>query len=162
MKLMDFIVREAVIPQLSATDRDGVLRELVVSLSEAGAIEPELVEEFVAALIKREQDGSTGLGKGVAVPHVKFHPKVTKLVAAIGRSEEGLDFAAIDQQLVYIVVLLLSPEGQAKVHLAAMNKLFGRLQDDTFRRFLRQSTSREAILELLDEVDHHDEADTNR
>jgi PTS system nitrogen regulatory IIA component len=152
MKLKDFIVADAVIPELAATDRDGCLRELVTSLSTAGALPADAVDEVVAALIKREQNGSTGFGKGVAVPHVK-HAKVAKMAGTVGRSSNGIDFAALDHQPVYSVVLLLSPENQPQQHLQAMNAVFNNLQKDTFRRFLRQSTTREGIADLLDEAD---------
>jgi nitrogen PTS system EIIA component len=152
MKLRDFIVPEAVVPELQAGDRDGVIRELVNSLSAAGALPEAAVEEVVAALIKREQNGSTGFGKGVAVPHVK-HARVKKMAGTIGRSAAGVDFAALDHQPVYSVVLLLSPENQPQQHLQAMNIVFSNLQKDTFRRFLRQSATRDAIVDLLDEAD---------
>ena len=114
------------------------------------------MDEVVAALIKREQNGSTGFGKGVAVPHVK-HAKVKKMAGTIGRSADGIDFAALDHQPVYSIVLLLSPENQPQQHLQAMNIVFSNLQKDMFRRFLRQSTTREAIIELLDEADQGNE-----
>ena len=152
MKLRDFIIGDAVVPELAATDRDGVLRELVSSLSSAGALPASAVDEVVAALVKREQNGSTGFGKGVAVPHVK-HPAVNRMAGTIGRSADGIDFAALDHQPVFSVVLLLSPESQPQQHLQAMNIVFSNLQKDMFRRFLRQATTRQAILELLDEAD---------
>jgi len=152
MKLKEFIVSDAIVAELTATDRDGALRELVTSLSQAGALAADAVDEVVAALIKREQNGSTGFGKGVAVPHVK-HAGVQKMVGTIGRSAAGLDFAALDHQPVYSIVLLLSPENQPQQHLQAMNTVFTNLQKDLFRRFLRQSATRQAITELLDEAD---------
>ena len=152
MKLKEFIVSGAIVPELSASDRDGALRELVTSLAAAGAISRDAVDEVVAALVKREQNGSTGFGKGVAVPHVK-HAKVQKMAGTVGRSVNGIDFAALDHQPVYSIVLLLSPENQPQQHLQAMNAVFNNLQKDTFRRFLRQSDSREKITELLDEAD---------
>src|SRR5438477_7813264 len=152
MKLREFMVPEAIVANLKASDRDGAIRELVGSLAKAGALPESAVDEVVTALIKREQNGSTGFGKGVAVPHVK-HPKVKKMAGTIGRSSAGLDFAALDHQPVYSIVLLLSPENQPQQHLQAMNIVFSNLQKDMFRRFLRQSTSREAIVELLDEAD---------
>ena len=108
----------------------------------------------------RKGSGSTGFGKGVAVPHVK-HPQVKKMAGTIGRSESGVDFAALDHQPVYSVVLLLSPAPTDEAektranqhHLQAMNVIFNNLQKDMFRRFLRQSTTRPAIRELLDEAD---------
>src|SRR5688500_19314476 len=152
MKLKEFIVADAIVPELAASDRDGVLRELVASLAKAGALPEAAVDEVVAALIKREQNGSTGFGKGVAVPHVK-HARVRQMCGTIGRSAAGVDFAALDHQPVFSVVLLLSPENQPQQHLAAMNAVFNNLQQDTFRRFLRQSDSREAIVDLIEEAD---------
>ncbi len=152
MKLREFIVAEAIIPQLNSTDRDSAMRELVASLASVAAIEADAVDEIVAALIKREREGSTGFGKGVAVPHVK-HPKIKKMGGTIGRSVAGIDFAALDHQPVYSVVLLLSPDSQPQQHLQAMNSIFSNLQKDMFRKFLRQSETREAIVDLLDEAD---------
>jgi mannitol/fructose-specific phosphotransferase system IIA component (Ntr-type) len=152
MKLRDILVTDAVIPELTASERDGVLRELVTSMANSGAIATDAVEEIVAALIKREQNGSTGFGKGVAVPHVK-HAKITRMVGTIGRSSEGVDFSALDHQPVYSIFLLLSPENQPQQHLAAMNIIFSNLQQETFRRFLRQSSTQEAILDLVEEAD---------
>ncbi len=152
MKLKDFIVPEAIVPELKADDRDGSIRELVQALSRAGALPAESIEDVVASLIKREQNGSTGFGKGVAVPHVK-HARIKKMVGTIGRSAAGIDFAALDHQPVYSIVLLLSPENQPQQHLQAMNIVFSNLQKDMFRRFLRQSTTQQAISDLLDEAD---------
>jgi mannitol/fructose-specific phosphotransferase system IIA component (Ntr-type) len=152
MKLCEVIVADAIVPELAATDRDGAIKELVTALATAGALPEAAVDDVVAALIKREQNGSTGFGKGVAVPHVK-HAKVKKMAGTIGRSATGLDFAALDHQPVYSVVLLLSTESQPQQHLQAMNIVFSNLQKDMFRRFLRQSNTREGILELLDDAD---------
>ncbi len=152
MKLRDFIVTDAIVPTLEATDRDSAIRELVTSLATQGALPEDAVSEVVAALIKREQNGSTGFGKGVAVPHVK-HPKVKKMAGTVGRSAAGIDFAALDHQPVYSIVLLLSPDNQPQHHLQAMNIVFSNLQKDMFRRFLRQSGTREEIVDLLDEAD---------
>jgi mannitol/fructose-specific phosphotransferase system IIA component (Ntr-type) len=152
MKLREFIVTDAIVPEIVATDRDGAIRELVASLATNGALAQDAVDEVVGALIKREQNGSTGFGKGVAVPHVK-HAKVKKMAGTIGRSGTGIDFAALDHQPVYSIVLLLSPENAPQHHLQAMNIVFSNLQKDMFRRFLRQADTVEGIVELLDEAD---------
>ena len=152
MKLKEFIVAEAITPELAASDRDGAIRELVTALATAGALPESAVDEVIAALIKREQNGSTGFGKGVAVPHVK-HAKVSKMAGTVGRSAGGIDFAALDHQPVYSIFLLLSPENQPQQHLQAMNIVFSNLQKDMFRRFLRQSATKQAISDLLDEAD---------
>ncbi len=152
MKLKEFIVQDAVIPELKAATRDDAIKELVAKLAASGAVPESAIDEIVTALIKREKNGSTGFGKGVAVPHVK-HPAVTKMAAGVGRSVAGIDFAALDSQPVYSVFLLLSPENQPQQHLQAMNIVFSNLQKDMFRRFLRQSDTRQKIVDLLDEAD---------
>lgn len=152
MKLIDFVVREAVVPDLQATERNGIIRELVRALAAAGAIAPDDSETVARAVIQRENQGSTGFGKGVAVPHVK-HAKVKQIMAAIGRSACGVDFAALDRAPVYTIVLLLSPSNNPEGHLQAMEKIFQHLQRDNFRRFLRQSETAEVIMDLIEEAD---------
>src|SRR4051812_9900257 len=152
MKLKDFIVTDAIVAELRSSERDEVIRELVQSLATAGSVPRDNVDDIVSALIKREQNGSTGFGKGVAVPHVK-HARISKMVGTIGRSAGGVDFAALDHQPVYSIFLLLSPENQPQQHLQAMNIVFSNLQKDMFRRFLRQSAPKKALVEVLDEAD---------
>lgn len=152
MKLSDLIHAPSVIPELQATDRNGAIRELLQSLADNGAISGEHVETLARACIARENQGSTGFGKGVAVPHVK-HDCVERIVATIGRSSRGVDFAALDRAPVYTVVMLLSPANAPDEHLAAMERIFRYLQRENFRRFLRQAETREAIVELVTEVD---------
>lgn len=152
MKLADIIHAESIVPELSATNRNGAIRELVQSLADHGALPPEHLETVTRAAINRENQGSTGFGKGVAVPHVK-HETITKLTATIGRSSSGIDFAALDRAPVYTVVLLVSPASEPEAHLAAMEKIFRHLQRENFRRFLRQAQGREAIVELIAEAD---------
>lgn len=152
MKLKDFIIADAVIPSLTATTRDAALREMVASLAEHGALDPGVVDEVVAALIKREQLGSTGFGKGIAVPHVK-HAKVKQMAGTVARSAGGIDFSALDHQPVFSMVLLLSPDTAPEQHLKAMNIVFSNLQKDMFRKFLRQADTKQKILDLLDEAD---------
>ncbi len=152
MKLSDFIIPKAVVPQLNSTDRDDVINELIDSLVAAGACEAGIRNELVKLILDREKRGSTGFGKGVAVPHVK-HEKITKMAAAIGVSQKGVDFNALDKAPVYSIVLLLSPVNKPDDHLQAMENIFSNLQKDTFRRFLRQATTADEIRDLIHEAD---------
>ena len=152
MKLSEIIHAESIVPELVATNRNGVIRELVQSLVDHGALPAEQFETVARSAINRENQGSTGFGKGVAVPHVK-HEFITKLTATIGRSSAGIDFAALDRAPVYTVVLLISPASEPEAHLAAMEKIFRHLQRENFRRFLRQAQGAEAIVELIAEAD---------
>ena len=152
MKLSDFVITEAIIPNLTSADRNGVIDELVTALANAGGIPKELREEMIKEVVKREKKGSTGFGKGVAVPHVK-HEKIKKMAACIGVSHEGIDFNALDKEPVYSVFMLFSPVDQPDEHLHAMENIFAHLQKDTFRRFLRQAATVEAVTELIHEAD---------
>jgi mannitol/fructose-specific phosphotransferase system IIA component (Ntr-type) len=152
MKLVDIIDASSVIPELKSTTRNGVIRELVQSLADHGAVDPEAAETAAKAAIRRENTGTTGIGKGVAVPHAK-HKCIKKITATIGRSSRGVDFAALDRAPVYSVVLLLSPEKAHDDHLAAMEKIFRQLQREQFRKWLRQADTSEKILDLIRETD---------
>lgn len=152
MKLADLIHAPSVVSELKATDRNGVIRELIQSLADHDAVDSAHIEAIARATIARENQGSTGFGKGVAVPHVK-HDSIKKMTATIGRSSHGVDFAALDRGPVYAVVLLLSPASAPEEHLAAMERIFRYLQRENFRRFLRQAETHEAIVELIGEAD---------
>lgn len=153
MKLNDIIVRDAVVAQLASAERDEVISEMVDALVGAGIATPEVRDELVRSILEREKKGSTGFGKGVAVPHVK-HKAVTKMCATIGLSQRGVDFNALDRQPVYTVFLLLSPEDRPEDHLLAMEVIFKNLSNERFRRFLRQSTTQAEVLTLIDEADN--------
>ena len=152
MKLGDFVISDAIVPELQGAERDDVIRELVDALAAAGVITKSFRQELVDHIIEREKGGSTGFGKGVAVPHVK-HEKIKKMAAAIGVSPTGIDFSALDRAPVYTVVLLLSPANKPDEHLQAMENIFTNLQNDKFRRFLRQATTVEAVQDVIQEAD---------
>ena len=152
MKFKDFVCFEATITELRAADRDGVIVELVTSLDKAGKLGKGKCEEIIKEVIKREKEASTGLGKGVAVPHVK-HKAVKEVVAAIGQRSTGIYFSALDKQPVFSVILLISPVDDPDKHLQAMECVFKHLQQERFRKFLRQCRSTEQIEDLLNEAD---------
>lgn len=154
MKLATLVPEGAIRANLAAQQRDEVITELVDALVSSGAAAPKLRDDLVKSVLEREKRGSTGFGRGVAVPHVK-HKSVKKMAAAIGLSSKGVDFAALDKQPVYSVFLLLSPEDRPEDHLQAMEAIFKNLSKDTFRRFLRQAQSEKDVRTLLEEADNH-------
>ena len=153
MKLMDLVVNDAIIPELTSTKRDEVISEMVDALVASSCVSEDHREEFTKAIIRRENKGSTGFGHGVAVPHVK-HADIKTMHIAIGNSVDGIDFKALDREPVYSVIMLLSPEDQPECHLDAMEAIFSSLSQDTFRRFLRQANNTEDVLALLTETDN--------
>jgi PTS system fructose-specific IIA component/PTS system nitrogen regulatory IIA component len=149
MRLSDFVVREAILPEAQATTKDGVIREMVASLCDAGHVPSSEVEEIVALVWKRERAGSTGIGRSVAIPHTKLK-SVTRLLAAVAVARQRIDFESVDGQPVDVLVLLLSPLERPGDHLRALTAISQALADDDYVRALRQAKARDTIWELLD------------
>lgn len=152
MKLTDFVVAEAILPDLSVDTKDGAIRTMVAGLKSAGAIPDDEEEGIVAAILKREELGSTGIGNGVAVPHTK-HPSVDRLVATIAIANDGVDFASLDGELVHILFLLVSPPDRPGDHLRGLENISRHLRNQNFCNFLKQAKSSQDILDLLNEAD---------
>lgn len=148
MRLSDIVCNAAVIPEMEASERDEVIVELVTALAKAGKIDQVKCKAIANAVIKREKDASTGIGKGVAVPHVK-HKDIKDVVVAIGGKSDGIDFSSLDKQPVYSVILLLSPAADPDKHLQAMENIFKNLQKEDFRSFLRQARTEQTIMEAV-------------
>jgi mannitol/fructose-specific phosphotransferase system IIA component (Ntr-type) len=154
MGFSDFVCFEAIIPDLKSVDRDGAIVELVSALDKAGRLGKGNCDGIIKEVIKREKEASTGMGKGIAVPHVK-HKAAKDVVAAIGLSSNGVDFSSLDKKPVYSVILLISPTDNPDKHLQAMEHVFKHLQKEKFRKFLRQSRTAEQIEGLLREADEN-------
>jgi nitrogen PTS system EIIA component len=153
MRMSDFVVREAIVPDLKAITKETVIREMVNSLQSAGYFKSGETEDIVKAVLKRELLGSTGIGRSVAIPHSK-HNSVDRLVGTVAISKGGVAFDSLDGEPVHVFVLLISPQDRPGDHLRALENVSRSLRDDGFVRSLRQATSREAIWELLDTADH--------
>lgn len=154
MKLTEFVVAEAVIPDLKAASKEEAVRAMVGALKASGRVEAEHEENIIAAIMKREDLGSTGIGRGVAVPHTK-HSTVDTLIATVAVSREGLNFASLDGGDVYILFLLVSPPDRPGDHLRGLETITRHLKNDDFCKFLRQSQTAEHIMDLLREADEN-------
>jgi len=153
MRMSEFVVRDAIIPQLTASNKEAVIRAMVQSLRDAGQIRDADQEDIVRAILKRELLGSTGIGRGVAIPHTK-HPSVDRLLGTVAVSHTGVAFDSLDGEPVHIFVLLISPQDRPGDHLRALENVSRCLRDDAFVRALRTATTREEISALLDRLDH--------
>ncbi len=154
MKFCDFVKPEAIRAEITASDKEGVIRELVGSLVSAGMIAADSSDSIVEAIMKREELGSTGIGRGIAVPHTK-HPTVERLVGTVGVSQDGVDFKSLDGEKVQLFFLLVSPPDRPGDHLRALENISRQLRDDTFCRFLKQSKTSDDIRQLLEEADNN-------
>ena len=154
MQFADFILQDAILTEIKADSKQGVIREMVQSLLDAGGIKKEEFEGIVKAISKREELGSTGIGRGIAVPHTK-HPSIERLVGCIAVSPEGIDFDSLDCEKVHLFFLLVSPPERPGEHLRALEHITRQLKDETFCRFLKQSKTKDDILTLLEEADNN-------
>ena len=154
MKFSDFVRTEAIRAELTSSDKEGVVRELVASLVESGQLGGDDQEAIVQAVLKREELGSTGIGRGMAVPHTK-HPSVTQPGGTCGVSATGVDFQSLDGEQVHLFFMLISPPDQPSDHLKALEYVSKHLQDETFCRFLKQSRTSEDIQQILEEADNN-------
>jgi mannitol/fructose-specific phosphotransferase system IIA component (Ntr-type) len=152
MRMSDFVVRDAIVPELKASTKEGVIREMVDSLRAAGQFKSGDPEDVIRAILKRELLGSTGIGRGVAIPHTK-HTSADRLVGTVALSRGGVSFESLDGEPVYVFVLLVSPQDRPGDHLRALENVSRRLRDDGFVRSLRNAKTREQIWALLEDSD---------
>lgn len=155
MKLCDFVVRDAILPELQATTKEAAIAAMVASLRAAGSIRANDEESIVGAIMKREELGSTGIGNGVAVPHTK-HPSVDRLIATVALAKDGVDFASLDGEAVHILILLVSPPDRPGDHLRGLENISRHLRNQNFCKFLLQSKTKDAVWELLKEADNNE------
>jgi len=152
MKFSEIVVKESIVPDLQVNTKEEAIRRMVSSLRASGQISAENEESIIAAILKREELGSTGIGNGIAVPHTK-HPSVEGLVATIAISQNGVDFSSLDGDDVFILFLLISPPDRPGDHLRALETISRHLRNENFCNFLTQAKSADAVMDLLQEVD---------
>jgi PTS system nitrogen regulatory IIA component len=150
MKIMDILVRDAVILDLVSETKDEVLEEMSQALAKAevGIDADRLLE----VLVEREALQSTGIGEGVAIPHGKL-PGLDRLVASFARSVEGIDFQSIDGQATQLFFLLVVPEHSGGQHLKALARISRFFRDAAFRKKLLDAERLEQIFGAVEEED---------
>jgi mannitol/fructose-specific phosphotransferase system IIA component (Ntr-type) len=150
MKLLEILDRDGVIPALAGRDKRSVLAELAgkAAARSNGAVE---ADALLQKLLQRENDRSTGIGQGVAVPHGKA--QIAKMIAVFGRSNEGVDFGSDDRQPVKLFFALAVPEGQPGCHLAALARIARLLKSDGFRQKLLDATDGDSLYAAIREED---------
>lgn len=147
MKLMDFLISDAIESDMRSATKADAIRELTALLKKAGAIVDE--RAVAEVILEREELGTTGIGEGIAVPHGKSDT-VDKLVAAFGRSERGVDFGALDNQPVHLLFLLVAPTNTAGPYLMALARISRLLKNRGFRRSLMDAEDKAELLAMLE------------
>ena len=152
MKLSEFFASENIVAELAATRKEDAIQEMVRQLCASGSLPKTQSAAVEKAILRREELGSTGIGKGVAVPHAKVIG-IKGVIGAFGRSRQGVDFNSLDGQPVYLVFLLVSAPDTVEPHLEALRKITALLKDEDICSFLRRAASRQEMADLLREAD---------
>jgi nitrogen PTS system EIIA component len=150
MKLLDYLKKEWVIPDLKGREKNGVLRELggLMAVGITGVTEDDLFR----VLLEREKLGSTGIGEGIAVPHGRLK-RWKDFSISVGRSREGVDFDAIDGRPAHLFFLVMAPENSAVDNLKLLSRIVMLLKDGSFKKRLLEAESREELYETIAEED---------
>ena len=147
---MDMFKLEAMIHELSGSTKAEVVEEMVAAAAAGGVLPKARRQQALEALMSRENRGSTGLGKGIAIPHAKLEG-LRKHAGVVARSSEGVDFKAVDGEPVHVLVMLISPESRPDEHLSLLRWVSGLARDPDFSSFIRQARNEQDIFEVLQE-----------
>jgi PTS system nitrogen regulatory IIA component len=150
MKIMDILVKDAVILDVDSQDKPAVLERLARAV--AGAETGVDADRLLQVLVERENLQSTGIGDGVAIPHGKL-AGLPRLLAGFARSPRGVDFQSIDGQPTYLFFLLVVPEHSGGMHLKALARISRFFRDAGFRKALMEAETREDVLRAIEEED---------
>ncbi|MDO5309613.1 MAG: PTS sugar transporter subunit IIA [Planctomycetia bacterium] len=153
MAFSDFVLKEAILPNMQATTAEDALRELVQAIVATGSLDASEVDATVERILEREATGSTALGGGAATPHDR-NSSVSKVVTAIGISANGVPFNALDNRPVKLFFLTLTPHTLAnEPYFQVMRYIAKSLRDQEFTRYMMQLSEISDVLELLEEQD---------
>lgn len=148
MRVSNFVIQDAIVPALAATTKEGVIREMVESLHAAGLFRDTEMDDIIRAVMRREQLGTTGIGKHIAIPHSR-HPSVDRLIGTLAISQPGVAFDSLDGEPVHVFVLLVSPQDRPGEHLRALETVVRSMRDDNFVKSLRDAKTKDEIWSLL-------------
>lgn len=147
MKITDLLSKETITLELKSKTKKEVIIELATVLEEAGNLND--FNKFLEAVNAREEKFSTGIGKGIAIPHAKTDA-VEKPSLVFGKSSKGIDFDSADQENSYLFFLIAVPEKSTNEHLKILSKLSRSLMHDELRESLMNASSKEEVIQLLD------------
>src|SRR6056297_910863 len=149
MDVHEFINKELIKMNLKSTDKDSVIEEMIDIMVENEIITDK--DEVVKKAMEREAKGTTGVGKGVAIPHVKSDA-VKRPAVAFGRSSEGIDYGSMDEKPSYLFFLITVPEESHDEHLQLLAQLSRNLVHDDFRQSLLDAESSKEIMDILNNI----------
>jgi mannitol/fructose-specific phosphotransferase system IIA component (Ntr-type) len=148
MNLGDILSLETIVPDLRATNRWEAIDQLIDNLVATKKIQACNRDAILAVVKKRESSMSTGIGFGIGIPHASTD-LIQEVVGALGRSGGGIDFDALDNQPVNLVMLFLVPQGQFQKHLHTLANIAKLLHIKEFRQELEQAADAAAMYAII-------------
>jgi len=148
MELGDILSKEQIITSMRAANRWEAIDELINNLVATGRIKPEHHDAIAAVVKKRESSMSTGIGFGIGIPHASTD-LISEVVGSLGRSQQGVNFDALDNQPVNLVMLFLVPQGQFQKHLHTLANIAKLLHRAEFRQALEQAPDAETMIQII-------------
>jgi mannitol/fructose-specific phosphotransferase system IIA component (Ntr-type) len=148
MNLADILGPAQIIPEMQASNRWEAIDELISHLVATGKIKPENLDQIAAVVKKRETSMSTGIGFGIGIPHASTD-LIYEVVGAFGRSKKGINFDALDNQPVRLVMLFLVPQGQFQKHLHTLANIAKLLHKTEFRQSLEEAPDAETMCRII-------------
>lgn len=150
MLLEDFVKGETVIPELSATDKESIIRQMSETLAESGAVSDK--NAFIEGILNREAVESTAIGNGIAIPHTRGD-FCAHLAISVGRSKTGIEFNALDGKSVHMVFMIAAPQEAKKEYLQVIAKIARFLKHEENRKLLLDAETKEEILTIIGNFD---------
>lgn len=150
MEFVDILTKDQILTDLQATNRWEAIDELITNLVSTGKIKPENRDSITAVVKKRETSMSTGIGFGIGIPHASTE-LIPEVVGALGRSKKGINFDALDNQPVSIVMLFLVPQGQFQKHLHTLANIAKLLHKADFRHALEEAPDADTMMKVVAE-----------
>ncbi|PEP15612.1 PTS fructose transporter subunit IIABC [Bacillus wiedmannii] len=154
MKITELLKRDTVIMNLTASNKEAVIDELVEKLDGANRLNSKA--EFKEAILKRESQSTTGIGEGIAIPHAKTKA-VKQPAICFGRTVSGINYESLDGQPAHLFFMIAASEGANNTHLETLSRLSTLLMDEGFRKQLLEAKDEEELLRLFDEKENEKE-----
>ncbi len=148
MKITELLKQETIILDLQANTKENVLTELIDQLDRAGKLQDK--QKFTEGILGREEQSTTGIGEGIAIPHAKS-AAVKEPAIAFGRSADGIDYDSLDGQPAHLFFMIAATDGANNAHLEALSRLSTFLMDEKFRTKIYEATSVDHILEAVNQ-----------
>jgi PTS system nitrogen regulatory IIA component len=155
MHFSKLVKKKNIVADLQGTEREGVLREMLARLRENGEMSEKDADQIFSGLMARERLGTTGIGRGIAIPHVRFDG-LKDLLVAVGRSGPGVDYAAVDGGKVKVIFLVVTPAAKQDDYLAVLRYVSSIARDDYNNKLLMGAQTAKDFVEIFQDIEEND------